>query len=226
MLRYCVIFFTIIWIAASCKMSNKNVKKHLLAEDPLPKDILEIYLTKASLGNIEKGVDSFEVRKWYPFYYTDSFPVALERFYYHNGKFQGEYYLFSNKEGRILMTKKELLGLQVEKYVINDIPSKFLDSLQFNYNLANIDSFDINLVRNESISRMSTRTNRNVFFEQSSSTDYYGVFITEPGLYPALHPSLDMYASFSKFTFDSLCQRDTGFNKWFDEKARRIEGLK
>jgi hypothetical protein len=223
--RVFILVSLVICLAFGCKVNKEKTNKHFFLEDRIPTDILTTYLEKASLTKIENGVDSFEVRKWYPFYYTDSFPGALERFYYQDGSLKGEYYLFSNINGKILMTRDELKGLNVEKYKLS-IPLRFLDSLQNQYNLGQIDTFNIDILRKRNANIFSTRTPRNVFFEQSSPSNYYGIFITEPGLYPGLHPSLDMYASFAKFTFDSLCQRDTGFNKWFDEKARRIAGLK
>lgn len=213
-------------LICSCTTGEKKYSKRLILEDSLPKDILAEYLREASLKHIESGVDSFEIRKWYPFYYSDSFPVILERYYYEHNHFKGEVYFFSTqKEGKPITARKDLAGLRVEKYAIKSIPKRFLDSLFLKFNLFAIDSIDLDMIREKNSNIYSIQTPRNVFFEQSTPQQYCGVFITQPSLYPGLQKSLDEYAAFSRFTYDSICLSDTGFKKWAEPIAKRIFGI-
>jgi hypothetical protein len=225
MKKYLFIAMSLLFILSCDNGHKENISKHVLYDRPLPKDILSIYLKETSLRDIDKGVDSFEIRKWYPFYFIDSFPTALERFYFEEGLLKGEYYLFSTKEGKRVRTKSDLAGMQVEKYEFKNIPNRFLDSLQIRYNFSQIDSFDVEIINKKNSDSYSTATPRNVFFEQSSATHYYGVFITEPGLYPGLNKSVDKYAAFAKFTLDSMCLTNKEFEKWAEVRLKRIYGF-
>jgi hypothetical protein len=61
------------------------------------------------------------------------------------------------------------------------------------------------------------------FFYWGKAT--YGVFITEPGLYPGLNKSVDKYAAFAKFTLDSMCLTNKEFEKWAEVRLKRINGF-
>ena len=223
MIKYFLFLMLLFTAIINCtQREEKIVTQHFFGEKNLPKDILKIYLNKASLNEIENGVDSFEVRKWFPFYYVDSFPLTLERFYFQKGVFKAECYFFSDMDGGLITTKKELKGLQVEKYSINNVPLNFLDSIITKYNLATMDTFDLNLIWKKNVNPYSTVTHRRIFLEQVNPRDYYAVFISDPQDYPGLHKSIDNYAAFAKFTFETLCKIDSGFLKWFEVKAKRI----
>ncbi len=219
-----VLLFGLMGFLVICCNTNKkeSIKRSLLLETPLPKNVLDEYLKKISLKDIESGVDSFEIRKWYPFYYTDSFPIALERFFYQNHVLNAECYLFSDKMGGLITSNEELNGFKVDKYVVNNLPLSFIDSIKSKFSLALIESFDINIITQKNKTGFSTGTARNVFFEQATQLHYYGAFFSDPEFYPGLHPSIDKYAAFARFTHETLVQGDTAFAKWFNEKGQRI----
>lgn len=220
-----ILFFLIIAIY-SCKTQNRDVTKYIFKDRPIPLDILSQYLKKISLNSIDNGVDSFEIRQWYPFYFIDSFPVALERFYYSKGNFKGEYYLFFGKDDKNIKTINDISGLQAEKFEINDIPIRFLDSLITTYDLKKIGDFDINILKKHKGINFTTITTRNIFFEQASARNYKAVFIFNPLLFPGIDKNIDKYATYAKFTYDSLCLRDEGLKKWLDKRLERIYDLK
>lgn len=210
----------------SCVSKTTSIKKHFLLEDSLPKDVLKEYMQKTGLHDISNGADSFEIRKWYPFYYSDSFPVCLERLYVENGVVKGEYFLFSNKAGTLILTNSYLADIRVEKYEFSNISKRFFDSLYYTYNISNIDSFGMEKIRKVKSYPYTTINYRNVFYEQATKTDYYGTFITDPNQLPGVSKELDKYAAFSKFTYDSICLSDTGFRKWLLPRLNRIYGIK
>ncbi len=222
MIRNIVLILTFSLTLVNCSHNKTGFKKKLDHERPLPAAILDIYLKKIALPKIEDGVQHFEIRIWDPFNYIDSFPGSLERYYVLNGKLIGEFYLFSTKKGKVILTQEDMNEMQVEKFEVNNIPQRFLDSLIKNYNLSLLSSIDSNLLRKTMYTRLSTKTARYVFFEQASPKEYTGVFIPDPKEFAGLDKTLDSYAAFSKFTFDSLCLRDSDFRDWLDTRIQRI----
>ena len=210
----------------SCVSKTTSIKKHFLLEDSLPKDFLKEYMQKTGLHDISNGADSFEIRKWYPFYYSDSFPVCLERLFVENGVVKVEYFLFSNKAGTLILTNSDLADIRVEKYSLSAIPKRFYDSLYHGYNFSDVDSFSIQAIIKSKWTMFNTINYRNVFFEQATTSDYYGVFITDPNQLSGHFKGLDQYASFARFTYDSIWLRDSGFKKWVYDNLNRVYSFK
>lgn len=209
-----------------CVSKTATIKKHFLLEDSLPKDVLKEYMQKTGLRDISNGSDSFEIRKWYPFYYSDSFPVCLERLYMENGALKGEYYIFSKKEDKLILTRSDMKDMRIEKYSLSAIPKRFYDSLYHGYNFSDVDSFSIQAIIKSKWTMFNTINYRNVFFEQATTSDYYGVFITDPNQLSGHFKGLDQYASFARFTYDSIWLRDSGFKKWAYDNLNRVYNFK
>jgi len=218
-----IVLIVLIFSILSCSTkNNKSISKHFFLEEPLPKNVLEKYLEKTSLPNIENGIGDFELRKWFPFYHLDCFPVALERIYVQNGILNADCFLFSDKNGGLITSKDELQEFQFEKFTITNLPNQLLDSLRLRYSLALIDTFDFNLIKDKMATGYTTGTPREYFFEQSDEKNYYATFISDPEFFPELHPSIDKYADLGKFIHNVFILNDSTFKEWFDGNASKI----
>lgn len=217
------VFLIVILAFSSCKSNYSNsIKKNLLHERPLVKNIITSLLNKASLCPIVNGVDSFEIRIWYPFYRNDSFPGILERYFYQDG-FKGEIYFFLNEKSERITTKRELNNLLLEKFEQKNIPIRFLDSLRMNYNLGAISAFDIKKFQDDvQKNPYDDLTAQMVLLEQASNKTYYEVFISDPTIYPGRNASVDKYASFARFVRDSLTFRDSIAQKWYNKMIDKV----
>lgn len=222
MKKYLLVSLILINIISCNSKKSASIERHVLLEGKVATDILGEYLRKINLHDLEKNKVEYEVRKWYPFYYTDSFPLALQRVYVENGELKGESYFFSDSRGGLILSKNEIANLRFEKYSIPHIWDVYRDSLKGYYNIGGIDTFDINILKNKNASYPSTSTPRKYLFEQADSVSYYITFITEPDKYPGLHKSIDKYAALSKFIFELFNKSDTAYYRWFLEKGQKI----
>lgn len=201
---------------------NENIDKHSLLQSPLPKEVLDTYLSKIHLKDLSAGVDSFEMRLWSPFFYSDSFPLSLMRVYFSPKKLNAECYFFSDNNGGLVTSAIEIDKLNIEKFTVRGVPLNLLDSLQTYYSFSNIDTFDTDIIRRKIESGFTTATARYTLFEQASKGKYHVAFFSDPEYFPGLHRNIDRYGIASKFIKELLFRVDSLFKNWYIETGKKI----
>lgn len=207
-----------------CKSKARKFQSEFLEEKSFPKDILDIYLRKISLDPLNNGVDSFEIRKWRPFI-NDSFPISLERYFFEKGKLSAEIYIFyfKNENDEIIRKKEQLKNINFDKFSIESLQERFIDSLQIKYNLFEIDTFDTKIFQNLNTTGYIMSKPELILMEQATAFRYKRTFITNPKNYSWVNKSISKYSDFCRFTTDSVLYYNPNVIKWLDEKIDNIK---
>lgn len=228
MIRNILLVFTmLLLIGLSCQPVKKNkFKVYSIEQKKAPQDILRLYLEKVGLDDLGHPIDGVEFRKWYPFYYIDSFPVVLQRIYLKKGKVSAECYLFSDKDGGLITSINEVGGLKAQKFSITNIPYYYFDSLLTTYDLTKIYEIDFSKIDSLSKTDFLSEIPRKIFLQRADSVSKYEVFIANPELYKTLNdPNINKCANISKYFFNVLNRNDTGFYNWLGGNGQRIVGV-
>jgi hypothetical protein len=88
--------------------NSKHRQARSFEESPLPDKIIQAYLKKINLGNIDGGINNLEIRVWGSFT-KDSFPVVLERYFVEKGKLIGEVFFLVRNLIMQYRTLKQLM---------------------------------------------------------------------------------------------------------------------
>jgi hypothetical protein len=219
-MKYKMLFIIILLLAYSCE--NKQVKhKFFLEERPLVKKIIRKYEKSLSLKPLDIGVSNFEIRIWTKVV-NDSFPVFLQRCYFENGIFRGDYFCFHTQNHFLIERINQLDSIVAEKIEIGIFENRYLDSAKSQLSIFNIKDFDTKIFAEANIRRMFTGKISMILLEQATSNRYKYAFIPNPIPYNDEHPSILAYANFCTFISDSLYMSNPNCIKWHDEQLAKI----
>lgn len=219
-MRYLIVVLTIILVYGCSEDTNdKMVRKKVLQEKEVPYKAIEMLMKQARLKTIDSGVTGFEVRKWGPFI-NDTFPLFLKRLFVEDNVLKGELYFFQQANDKTISGFNEIKNIpniKIDKYTINNLEYRYVDSLKYYFDLLYLNKLDPNIVKDKHQKGLILHSLSMMFVEEATESQYISSFNSYPSSFIYDSDTYMLLSKINNLIEDEIVIKKPEAFKWIND---------